>query len=337
MNSVVGTRGTRADARVVDRRGRHIENMGMRLMGRAGRFFGVFAVAAIVLASMLQGYEPVPALAVAAPATSGDAAAAADAPAAAKARQNRKKKNRKRNNRPRPPVVSAGADCLRVMVPAYFEPQEYWDGINAAASTTGLVILNPNSGPDKPDATWKARTQAAQAEGITVIGYVLTDEGERPQAAVRADIKAYYDWFGVDGIYLDETSSNAEDVAYYREMAAYARKLKPGAVIAVNPGYTPPEAFMKFANYVETFEYDFATYEKQTFPAWTRNYSADRFIHVVHSVPDDVDAAQRVLALARERNAGWVFMTDETNPDVIYKSLGGNLWDETINGACPPV
>ena len=188
----------------------------------------------------------------------------------------------------------------------------------------------PRSRPEK----FRVLVATGQGAGITVVGYVLTWQGARPQKDVKADIDAYFEWFGVDGIYLDETSSDPKHVPYYRAMAEYARTIKPNAVIAVNPGYTPPEAFMEFANYVETFEYDYATYKTQEFPAWTKKYAAERFIHVVHSVPGP-QAAQRVLNLARERNAGYVFITDVEDPKIIYKSLGGNLWNETLKGVVP--
>ncbi len=331
-------------------------------MGRIARAWSVLAVAILLLASAGPVYDSAPG-AVAAPATGADQPASADgdASAAAKAeKKNKKSKKQKKKERKKkkrqqrkknqgknvkdpggnqtpptqtPPPGTGAEACQRIMVPAYFEPQGYWDEINRTAPTTGLVILNPNSGPDKPDPTWKARTKAAQEAGIEVVGYVLTRLGERPKKDVKADIDHYFEWFGVDGIYLDETSSDEEDVAYYREMANYARSVKPNAVIAVNPGFTPPEAFMEFADYIETYEFDYKKYKTQTFPAWTKKYSADRFIHVVHSVPGP-EAARTVLELARERNAGYVFITDVEDPAIIYKSLGGNLWDEQVKGVC---
>lgn len=329
-------------------------------MGRIARVWSILAVAVLLLASAGPVHDPAPA--VAAPATGADQPGSdgGDHSAAPRAEKKNRTKNRKNKNRnegnkntnrdgrsvknrggkknppkatPAPPPGPGGQQCQRIMVPAYFEPQGYWDEINATAPTTGLVILNPNSGPDKPDATWKARTRAAQDAGITVIGYVLTKLGDRPKAEVKADIDAYFEWFGVDGIYLDETSSDAEDVAYYRQMAQYTRSVKPGAVVAVNPGFTPPEAFMEFADYIETYEFDYATYKTQTFPEWTKKYPAERFIHVVHSVPGP-QAARDVLDLARERNAGYVFLTDVEDPAIIYKSLGGSLWDEQVKGVC---
>ncbi len=327
-------------------------------MGRIARAWSILAVAILLLASAGPVYDSAPS-ALAAPAAGADQPASADgdASAAAKAeKKNKKSKKQKKKERKKkkrqqrkknqgknvkdpggnqiPSRPGPGAEaCQRIMVPAYFEPQEYWNEINRTAPTTGLVILNPNSGPDKPDPTWKARTEEAQEVGITVVGYVLTKLGERPKKDVKADIDHYFEWFGVDGIYLDETSSDPKDVAYYREMANYARSVKPNAVIAVNPGFTPPEEFMQFVDYIETYEFDYTKYRTQKFPEWTKKYPAKHFIHVVHSVPGP-EAAQEVLALARERNAGYVFITDVENTDIIYKSLGGNLWDEQVKGVC---
>ncbi|MCC6313923.1 MAG: spherulation-specific family 4 protein [Thermomicrobiales bacterium] len=262
-------------------------------------------------------------------------------------KKNRGRKHGKRpgNTRPQDPVTTPSdpkppatnpQSCLQIAVPAYFEESHWWDEMTQAAPATGMIVLNLYNGPDKPSEYWKGRTQAAQRAGIKVVGYVLTGHGKRDKNLVKQDIRNHFDWFGVDGIYLDETSSAEDDkiVDYYREMATYVRQIKPKATVVVNSGYTPDERFMEFADIIENYEYDYDTYLKQKFPSWTLKYAANRFIHVVHSVPG-TDAAKQTLDLARQRNAGYVFLTDVEDTNYIYKSLGGTLWNTQVRGLCP--
>jgi hypothetical protein len=40
------------------------------------------------------------------------------------------------------------------------------------------------------------------------VGYVYTDWGARSLSAVEADVNAYYSWYGVNGIFFDQASTN---------------------------------------------------------------------------------------------------------------------------------
>lgn len=224
--------------------------------------------------------------------------------------------------------------CQRIAVPAYFDPWTHWDEAIADAPATGLMILNPNSGVDAKQYQqhWKDVTVKAQAAGIEVIGYVITDLGKRPAAEVKGEIDLYFEWYGVDGIYLDNTAHEDRFLSYYRDLAGHVRDVEPSATVAMNPGWTPDERYMDFIDIMETFEFNYETYRTQQFPAWTLNYPANRFMHVVHSVPD-ADAFSATLDLAKERNAGYVFITDIEHYVNMYKSLG-TYWDRQVEQVC---
>lgn len=227
----------------------------------------------------------------------------------------------------------SGALCQRIAVPAYFDPETHWEQAISDAPATDIMILNPNSGVDiKFSQGWADTTKWAQGANITVIGYVITFLGERPIAEVKDEIDLYYEWYGVDGIYIDNAADQEEDIPYYRELANYTRGHDENALVALNPGWSPHRGFMDFIDIVETYEYEYDTYLRQEFPAWTLDYPADRFMHVVHSVPN-AEAAVETINLAKERNAGYIFITHVENPDIIYKSLG-DYWDLQVNRSC---
>lgn len=227
-----------------------------------------------------------------------------------------------------------GTQCQQVVVPAFFDPWTHWDQAIKSAPATGIMILNPMSGPDlKYNQDWANITLEAQQANVRVIGYVITDRGTRDPAKVRDEINKYFNWYGVDGIFLDNAASQEKTIPYYRDIANYIRATDKEALVALNPGWTPDQRYMDFIDMVMTFEYDYQTYKAQEFPAWTLNYPADRFMHVVHTVPNE-EAAAETIGLAKERNARYIFVTDAPDNGLTYKSLG-NLWDAQVGQVCP--
>jgi hypothetical protein len=122
------------------------------------------------------------------------------------------------------------------------------------------MILNPNSGVDAKgfQQEWLDITRQAQGAGIDVIGYVMTNMARRPAPEIEKEIDLYFSWYGVDGIYLDNTPHEAEHIPYFRGLADYTREVRPGAIVAMNPGWTPDERYMEFIDILETYEYDYA-------------------------------------------------------------------------------
>ena len=46
-----------------------------------------------------------------------------------------------------------------------------------------------------------------------MLGYVATTFGARPAADVEADAARYRDWYGVDGIFLDEVADDTRQAS----------------------------------------------------------------------------------------------------------------------------
>lgn len=238
---------------------------------------------------------------------------------------------------------AATADCPRLIVPAYFDPGPGWDRVIAAAPAVEYVIVNPNSGPDDaPDPDIQRVVREAQDAGIKVLGYVFTDLANEDPDDLKAQIRAYQEWYGVDGIHLDGVQDDAWAIPYYADIAEVIRaggqpgqpggEALPG-VVMLNPGYVPDEGFMAIADIIEVYEYYYDKYPGQHFPEWLADYPADRFAHIIRDAPATLDALETSLALARERNGGYVYVTDQIDPTE-YRQLP-SFWDEQVASLCP--
>jgi hypothetical protein len=99
------------------------------------------------------------------------------------------------------------------MVPAYAYPTAggVWDKLATAAKVVHVeAILNPNNGPGSArDSNYAAAVNHLRAAGGAVIGYVPTDYAKVPLAKVEAEIKDYHLWYHIDGIFIDEMTSDA--------------------------------------------------------------------------------------------------------------------------------
>lgn len=234
------------------------------------------------------------------------------------------------------PLAAQTATCPKIIIPAYFDNDQEWQEM-ADTRQVGIVILNVQSGPGKRrSAIIAQRVQAVQASGARVLGYVPTDLADRPAKQVRRDIRTYWQWYGVDGIYLDEVQSEQRYVRYYRTLSRTIRRGSDGKgannFVMINPGYTPARAYMDLADLVENYEYFHNRYAGQVFPAWVHEYPANRFAHVVHNVPNTPVALAATLAEARANNAGYVFITNRANPRQ-YKGLP-SFWDTKVDVLC---
>jgi hypothetical protein len=205
---------------------------------------------------------------------------------------------------------------VRIAVPAYYAPGAEWNRLIAAAPTVGMIVFNPDSGPGTAaDPAYAKVIADAQAAGITMLGYVATSYGARPEADVIADINHYYDYYTLSGIYFAEGPMDADCTqmeAMYRRMADAVHARDPRAYLAVGTRYCP--TYIVFFDLMVQFARNWNEYQNEyTPPAWMPANSPSRFCHFVHSVP----AAEAGAALSRTmaNGAGWVFVTDQGEPN----------------------
>jgi len=136
-------------------------------------------------------------------------------------------------------------------VPLYTYPTDAsWNNVIAAKAAhptvTVIAAVNPANGPGgAADAAYAAGIARLNAAGIKVIGYVATGYAVKNAPVVKADIdrwKAFYPG-QIGGIFFDEQSSRAGDVAYYRDLSQHAKAQGMSFTVG-NPGTDTSEAFI---------------------------------------------------------------------------------------------
>jgi hypothetical protein len=224
-------------------------------------------------------------------------------------------------------LIARGADrggtCRAALIPAYVPPREL-AALAQGPARPRMVVVNPDSGPGAQEGRdYGEAVRTLQASGIRVLGYVPTTYGGRPRAAVLADIRRYLEWYRVDGIFFDETSSDAALLPYYRDLSRQARG-DAGRVVVLNPGVPPAPGYFDVADVVVTFEgtYDGYADAMSATPQWLRELGPDRVAHLVHGATR-AEALDAVAGAA----AGYVYVTSGAMPNP-WRSLPAYLGDE---------
>ncbi len=220
-----------------------------------------------------------------------------------------------------------------IAVPSYFDPGPLWTQMERAYPKVAMTIINPASGPGVVrDAGYADQVKNSQRAGLAVLGYVHTGYGARIASAAKADVDAYYLWYGVDGIFFDEASTERSCASsYYAALYDHVRAQNGKALTVLNPGTQTDECYMAVADTIVTFEGSYGTYVgRYPIPGWVEDYPANRFWHLVYAAPG-VRQMQRAVRISEKRGAGWVYVTpyDLPNP---WKSLPpGPYWSKELS------
>jgi hypothetical protein len=243
-----------------------------------------------------------------------------------------------------PGEAGDGGAPQAVALPMYVDPSSapaLWSAAYAAAPTVALLVANPDSGPGTAvDAQYTQAIARAHAAGQTVVGYVHTSYGARPIAQVEADIDSWYALYpAVDGIFSDETSTDTTTVApYYEPLFEYVKGKSGARTVVINPGTMIDESFMSTADVVVTFEDTYTHYTDGTYPAtpaWVEGYSRWRFWHLVLSAATAAEM-QSAVTLARQRNAGYVYVTDQPPATAYQQLVTGTYWQAELAAVTSP-
>ncbi|QES50467.1 hypothetical protein DEJ50_24235 [Streptomyces venezuelae] len=192
-----------------------------------------------------------------------------------------------------------------LLVPLYEHPAHHptaWSALIRAADRLHSVVLNPDSGPGTaPDERFAEVAGRLKDAGVPVLGYVDTDYGRRPHAAVVQDLLRHRDWYGVDGAFLDQAAADGGLLPHYRRLAVAARAAGARTLV-FNHGVHPDPGFAQLADLLVTFEGPWDAYRHAEVPEWTAAHPAHRFCHLVYAVPPGT--AEAAARLAAERHAG---------------------------------
>jgi Spherulation-specific family 4 len=221
-----------------------------------------------------------------------------------------------------------GASAQSMAVPAYFYPGSFWTQMDQAGSSAlKLAVMNPASGPGSaPDPQYVSAVRAAQAAGITVVGYVYTSYGARSLAAVESDVNAYYGWYGVNGIFFDEASNSCASASYYATLNSFVKSKGGTARTILNPGTQTSECYVPDADILLTFEGSYRQYVSgYSAPSWVSRYPPSHFWHVIYGTPS-TSAMTQAVALSKRRGAGFVYVTPDTLPNPYDTLPTGPYW-----------
>jgi hypothetical protein len=224
-------------------------------------------------------------------------------------------------------TAAMAAGQVRLGVPAYQDPGSgQWTAwALPGAKAVGIMIVNLDNGDDEHYyASVDRAIRDSRKQGIFVIGYTYTGYGARDPKIVRQKIDAVYRNYLVDGMFFDEapTDCNASNpflptqFLYYEALTNYVREKAGARITVLNPGtYSASDCWMGITNILMNWEdQGLASYQSNYVDyAWVHKYPPDRFWHIVYGMrKDQLPAA---LELAKQRNAGWVYLTQETgNP-----------------------
>jgi hypothetical protein len=213
---------------------------------------------------------------------------------------------------------------MRIFIPAYIYPP--WNGI--IEKGVQFIIANPDSGPgSSTDSNYVTAINAARNASISVLGYVHTSYGKRNISTVMSEVQQYKNFsYNINGIFFDEASSSFSELEYYMDL--YTQTKAMGYLVYLNPGTFPVEAYMNVSDGIVTFEDVYTNYETYGDPpAWVANYTSDRFITLIYSMPYSYSVLAATMKLICSRNVEYMFLTDISgNP---YGSLP-DFWNEEL-------
>ena len=223
------------------------------------------------------------------------------------------------------------ASTQSMAVPAYFYPGSYWTQMDHAGSTLRIAVMNPNSGPGSaPDPNYVSAVHAAQAAGITVVGYVYTDWGARSLSAVEADVNAYYRMYGVNGIFFDQASTSCAYSSYYATLNAFVKAKGGTGRTILNPGTQTSQCYVSDADILLTFEGSYSQYvSSYSAPQWVSSYPPSHFWHIIYGAPN-TSAVARAVQLSKQRGAGYVYVTADTLPNPYDTLPTGGYWSSEL-------
>ncbi|HEX8967047.1 MAG TPA: spherulation-specific family 4 protein [Chloroflexota bacterium] len=217
-------------------------------------------------------------------------------------------------------------------VPAYFYPyprDRYWAQLHAAGAEVELIVADPADGPGtRRDPNYVAAIEATRQGGTLLVGYVTIRYGASPVSRVIDDIERWYAMYQVDGIFVDEVSTSASHLHDCQVVHDRVKHMTAGTgLVFLNPGTRGPVDYMSACDVLVTNESTWATYRDRYFqpPDWVTGYPAHRFCHLIHGCPTEREM-RIALWLARQRKAGWVFVTDHTGINAYERLPEAAYW-----------
>lgn len=235
-------------------------------------------------------------------------------------------------------VEAAGAVDLGILIPLYsypnwWQPSTYlWPQVAQAGARVPITaIIDPANGPGAnfPNIDYQHGLADLAASGVKMVGYVYTSYGTRSNALVKGDIDQYTNSPFISGIFVDETASGTNKLAYYQDLYTYIHARTNFTTVIVNPGIQIAQEYISrpAADTAVIFEYD-TGWTNYVPDVYVTNYPASRFSMLVYGCAG-AETMRTNVDLAVQRNVGWVYVTDDilANPWDTIPSYWSNLVD----------
>ncbi len=234
---------------------------------------------------------------------------------------------------------------VRLALPALphplLAPGEWAEPLRADAGVHWAVLDVDNGPGQRPDPDCllaagrisNARRRRGPGAAL-VLGRLDLAHGAANPHLVLAQARAWRDWYRVDGYYVRRCPSDAGWLPAVTSLLARVRALGPAHVV-LGHGVHPHPGYADLAAQLVTFAGPWSRYRWSRPPEWTADLPADRFCHLVHSLP--ATRVDEALRLARWQGAGTVLLTDrrprepqEEGEMGVFAALPG-YWDEIVS------
>jgi hypothetical protein len=122
--------------------------------------------------------------------------------------------------------------------------------------------------------------------------------------------------------------ANPADYAFYTQLRQFIQAKGTNYFVMGNPGTTTQEEYLSGVDALMTFENNpgYASYMPDI---WVTNHLARTFCHVVYAVTNEATMTNDI-SLAKTRNAGWVYITDDTDLSNPYAQMP-TYWTNEVN------
>jgi hypothetical protein len=210
-------------------------------------------------------------------------------------------------------VVAIDYSKTGIMYPLFGLPGQTWDDMieyrKAHPSLPWIAIINPLNGPGDPNYVFETYVEKMQEANIQVLGYVSTYWSAVPLETIKDDIDKYKEYFGVDGIFLDEMSNRLDDVDHYREISTYARSVGMKYVVGNTGTDAAPDYVDIVDNIVISEGYGEPTLSRLA--GWHVPHGRDNFSYIAYN-RNTVDPQ---YVITSTHFASYIYITDDYLPN----------------------
>jgi hypothetical protein len=201
-----------------------------------------------------------------------------------------------------------------IIFPLFGTTGQLWDDMLAYRhlhpSLPWIGVVNPHNGPgDQREDIYSHYISVMQDCHISVLGYVSTFWGAVPLDTVKADIDRYREFYGIDGIFLDEMSNLRDNVQYYKDITAYAKSVGVKYVVGNTGTDAAPEYVGVVDNIVISEGYGAPTLSR--LGGWHVGYGKENFSYIAYSQ----STVDRQYVATSASFASYLYITDDHFPN----------------------